>query len=68
MPMHDGLISRKHIRAELGEIVLGKKVGRHDDEEITFFKSVGVAVQDLAAAGRILANARRDGLGVELQR
>ncbi len=68
MPMHDGLISRDHIRAELGEIVLGQKVGRHDDAEITFFKSVGVAVQDLAAAGRILANARRDGLGIELER
>jgi ornithine cyclodeaminase/alanine dehydrogenase-like protein (mu-crystallin family) len=66
MPINDGLIDRDHMVAELGEIVAGAKPGRNNDQEITFFKSVGVAIQDLAAAGRIYANALRDGLGVEL--
>ncbi|MCP4377904.1 MAG: ornithine cyclodeaminase family protein, partial [bacterium] len=68
IPIADGLIGRDHIYAEVGQIVLGQKAGRQDDQEITMFKSVGLAIQDLAAAGRILENARRDGLGIELQR
>jgi ornithine cyclodeaminase/alanine dehydrogenase-like protein (mu-crystallin family) len=68
IPIADGLIGSDHIYAEIGQIVSGQKAGRQDDQEITLFKSVGVAIQDLAAAGRILANARRDGLGIELQR
>jgi len=67
VPMRNGLIDRDHIHAELGEIVLGGKMGRGNDREITLFKSVGIAIQDLAAAGRILTNARRDGLGTELE-
>ena len=66
IPIADGLITSDHIVAELGQIVAGAKPGRNNDQEITFFKSVGVAIQDLAAAGRIYANARRDSLGVEL--
>jgi ornithine cyclodeaminase len=48
---------------ELGEVVAGLKPGRQSPDEITFFKSVGVAVQDVAAAGRALAEARAKGLG-----
>ncbi len=66
IPMSQGLFGKEHIYAELGEIVAGKKKGRESETEITFFKSVGVAVQDLAAAGRVLANAERLGLGTEL--
>jgi ornithine cyclodeaminase/alanine dehydrogenase-like protein (mu-crystallin family) len=68
MPIADGLIGEDHIQAEIGQIVAGQKTGRQNDQEITLFKSVGVAIQDLAAAGRVLANARRDGLGIELPR
>jgi ornithine cyclodeaminase/alanine dehydrogenase-like protein (mu-crystallin family) len=66
IPMSQGLFGKDHIYAELGEIVAGQKKGRESPSEITFFKSVGVAVQDLAAAGRVLANAERLGLGTQL--
>lgn len=64
-PMQDGLLEASHIHAELGEIVAGHKAGRTSADEITFFKSVGNAVQDLAAAAHVVAAARERGLGTE---
>lgn len=61
-----GAIKESDIHAELGEIVLGKKPGRTSDEEITFFKSVGNAVQDAAAAQLALQNAKEMKLGTEV--
>jgi len=61
-----GAISESNIHAELGEIVLGKKSARETDKEITFFKSVGNAVQDAAAAQLALKNARAMKLGTEV--
>jgi ornithine cyclodeaminase len=61
-----GLIDESHIAAELGEIVLGMAAGRTDDEQITFFKSVGNAVQDVAVAQMAYARARELGLGSEI--
>jgi ornithine cyclodeaminase len=49
--------------AEIGEIVNGTAPGRQDDEEITFFKSVGVAAQDAAAAAAVVEAAEAKGLG-----
>lgn len=66
LPLQAGLIQPDHIRAELGEIVAGTKPGRPHPEAITFFKSVGIAIQDLAAACRVLANAEKLGLGIEV--
>ena len=54
IPLNKGLINSSHIYAELGEIVSGKKQGRTGDDEITIFKSVGIAVQDLALAKAVL--------------
>lgn len=51
---------------ELGELVLGKASGRRSNQEITFFKSVGVAVQDAMAAQLALQNAEKFGLGTEV--
>jgi ornithine cyclodeaminase/alanine dehydrogenase-like protein (mu-crystallin family) len=66
VPLQAGLITEAHIHAELGEIVAGLKPGRTSPEQITFFKSVGVAVQD-AISGRIaLENAVAQGLGTEV--
>ena len=63
IPLKAGIIGQDHIQAELGEIVSGDRPGRTSGEQITFFKSVGVAVQD-AIAGRIaLDNAVKQGLG-----
>ena len=51
------------IAAEIGEIVNGQQPGRRDDEEITYFKSVGLAVQDAAAAAAVLKAAQAKDLG-----
>ena len=65
-PLRQGLIQQSHFETELGEVVLGRSPGRRHADEITLFKSVGVAIQDLCAAARVLANARQFGLGVQL--
>jgi alanine dehydrogenase len=52
--------------AELGEVVNGTAAGRKDDQQVTLFKSVGVAVQDAVAAGWVLSQAEQQGVGVEL--
>ena len=63
MPLNKGLIDQNHIAAELGEIVAGQKPGRTSAEQITFFKSVGVAVQDAVAARIAMQNANEQNLG-----
>jgi ornithine cyclodeaminase/alanine dehydrogenase-like protein (mu-crystallin family) len=65
-PLHAGLFDASHIYAELGEIILGLKTGRSSAEEITYFKSVGIAVQDSVAAQVALDNAQRLQLGQEV--
>ena len=62
-PFEAGLIDRDHIQAELGEVVLGERPGRETANQITFFKSVGIAVQDAAAAQLALQNAEKMQLG-----
>jgi alanine dehydrogenase len=62
-----GTIDADHIHAEIGEIVAGDRPGRTDDRQLTLYKSVGVAVQDAAAAGLILEAARARGAGTELE-
>jgi ornithine cyclodeaminase/alanine dehydrogenase-like protein (mu-crystallin family) len=59
----DIIIAKAVIDAEIGEIVNGEKPGRQSDEEITFFKSVGLAVQDAVAAAAVLRAAGEKGLG-----
>jgi alanine dehydrogenase len=66
IPMGRGLMTSDHIYAELGEIVAGHRPGRESADEITLFKSVGVAVQDVAAAGAVLQAARKMDLGTTL--
>ena len=66
IPLEAGLIDKSHIVAELGELVNGTKTGRQNAEQITYFKSVGVAVQDAISAGICLRNAEEQGLGVML--
>jgi ornithine cyclodeaminase/alanine dehydrogenase-like protein (mu-crystallin family) len=56
-----------HIRAELGEVVAGLRPGRTDRDELTLFRSLGLAIEDLAAAERAVENARNRGAGVEVE-
>jgi ornithine cyclodeaminase len=60
-------IGPEHIRAELGELLVGAHPGRAGDDEITLFKSLGLAVEDLAAAELCVARAHERGLGTEVQ-
>jgi ornithine cyclodeaminase/alanine dehydrogenase-like protein (mu-crystallin family) len=63
IPLEKNIIGKLNIHGELGAIVNGELPGRESAEEITFFKSVGVAVQDAAAANAILREAQAKGLG-----
>lgn len=66
-PIEAGDIDEGHIYAELGEIVNGQKAGRTSRNQITYFKSVGVAVQDVVAAGIALSRATELDLGINVQ-
>ena len=59
----DGAIGPDHIRAELGELLVGKPLGRHSADEITVFKSLGIAVEDLASAQFLYQRALDTGTG-----
>lgn len=50
------VIAKGRIEAEIGEVISGTQPGRREDEDITLFKSVGVAVEDLAAAQLVLSS------------
>jgi ornithine cyclodeaminase/alanine dehydrogenase-like protein (mu-crystallin family) len=63
-PIRDGLIDAGHIGLELGELILGRAAGRTSATQLTLFKSVGVAVEDLAAAAVVVAAAQARGLGL----
>ena len=61
--LQEGAITHGHIRAELGEVLTGAKPGRTSAGEITLFKSLGLAVEDLAAAEHLYRKARETGAG-----
>jgi alanine dehydrogenase len=67
IPIEEGLIGSDHIHAELGELVTGARSGRTSEDQITLYKSVGVAVQDAAAASLVLRKAREQSLGQEVE-
>jgi ornithine cyclodeaminase/alanine dehydrogenase len=67
IPLKEGEITESHFYAELGEIVTCKKAGRINDEEITLFKSNGLAIQDAAAAKMVYDKAMESGVGVEAE-
>jgi alanine dehydrogenase len=59
LPIRAGRMSPEHIAAEFGEVVLGRLPGRQSAQQITLFKSVGIAVQDALAAEIAIRNAKR---------
>lgn len=65
-PLASGAIGRQRLDATLGEILAGRATGRRSAAEITLFKSVGLAVQDLYAASRAYENALRIDAGIRL--
>jgi ornithine cyclodeaminase len=66
IPLKKGTIQREDLLAELGEVVAGKKAGRGGPREITYFKSVGNAVQDVSVAQAVWRRAREMDLGREV--
>ncbi len=69
IPRSEGAVSDAHIVGELGELLAGRIPGRAAPGEVTLFKSLGLAVEDLAAGAYVLAAAERNGVGtlVELE-
>jgi ornithine cyclodeaminase/alanine dehydrogenase-like protein (mu-crystallin family) len=59
----EGAIGPDHIRAELGEVLAGSAQGRRDDDELTVFKSLGIAVEDLAAAALVARKTEAEDVG-----
>jgi ornithine cyclodeaminase len=64
--LREGAIAPGHIRAELGEVLAGAAAGRTADDELTVFESLGLAVEDLAAAEHVLRRAIETGAGTDL--
>jgi ornithine cyclodeaminase/alanine dehydrogenase-like protein (mu-crystallin family) len=65
-PMREGAIGPEHIRGEIGELLIGAVEGRRSATELTVFKSLGLAVEDLAAAEAVFRRAEHMGAGVEV--
>jgi alanine dehydrogenase len=63
IPMQSGTITADHIRGELGEVLIGAVAGRTSPSDVTLFKSLGIAIEDLACAHYLLAEAGRVGAG-----
>lgn len=66
IPLGLGEITEDHFGTELGEVLIGARPGRTRAGEITLFKSMGIAVEDLAAARHVYDQARKDGFGIEV--
>lgn len=66
-PLREGLVGREHFGRELGMVAAGTAPGRSSATEVTLFKSVGNAVQDVAVARRAVDRAREAGVGTEIE-
>jgi alanine dehydrogenase len=64
--IHEGRFTEAHLRGEIGEVVLGRVPGRASDRDVTVFKSLGLAVEDVVSADLVLRRAIENGAGTEL--
>jgi ornithine cyclodeaminase len=67
IPMREGAIGDDHVVAEVGELLAGNGLGRGAPDEITLFKSLGLAVEDLACASFLRQAAEREGVGTRVE-
>lgn len=67
VPLKAGEITEEAIAADLGDVVTGRKPGRTAPDEITLFKSIGVAIEDVAVAAYVYEKASREGAGVVVE-
>ncbi|MFI7007720.1 ornithine cyclodeaminase family protein [Streptomyces sp. NPDC050145] len=63
IPLAEGAITEDHFRTELGDVITGRAVGRSAEDEVTLYNSVGLGIQDVAAARLVVDAARRQGIG-----
>lgn len=63
-PIREGVFSPADLAGEVGEVLLGRVPGRQNEKEITLFESVGISVEDLAAAALVFRKAQQEGLGL----
>ena len=66
MNIAEGFFDASHVRGEIGELVLGRVAGRKGDADVTIFKSLGMAVEDVVAADLVFRRASETGAGTEL--
>jgi ornithine cyclodeaminase/alanine dehydrogenase-like protein (mu-crystallin family) len=66
-PITEGIISETHIAGEIGDFLLNRIAGRESEEQITIFKSVGVAIQDYAVATDIYSKSLKQDFGLEIR-
>jgi ornithine cyclodeaminase len=64
IPRAEGAIGDDHIKGELGDVLIGRVPGRTRPDEVTIFKSLGLAIEDLAAGDLVLRKANAIGAGV----
>jgi alanine dehydrogenase len=67
LAIQENLISEKHIHGEIGEVLAGTKPGRSSASEVTIYKSVGIAIQDVATASLVYRKALERGLGTTVE-
>ena len=67
IPRKEEVISDDHILGELGEVIVGRAAGRTALDQITIFKSLGIAIEDLAAAHLVLTRAQQSRIGVWIE-
>lgn len=66
IPIQEGALTEEHLLGEISDLLLERVEGRTADDDITVFKSLGIAVEDLAAATHVLRRAREEGVGTEV--
>ncbi|HEV2109090.1 MAG TPA: ornithine cyclodeaminase, partial [Thermomicrobiales bacterium] len=67
VPLNAGVIRREHIRGELGQLAAGEIQGRSSSREVTLFKSVGNAIQDVSVARQVVERALAAGIGTHVE-
>jgi ornithine cyclodeaminase len=67
IPIQEGALGEDHVAGELGDVLLGRVPGRRSPEEVTLFESLGIAVEDLAAAQHVYQQALAQGAGVAVR-
>ncbi len=66
LAIEEGLIASGHVHAELGEVAGGGKSGRQNEEQVTLFKSLGLAIEDVVSAGLAYRRALEAGRGTQV--